>query len=96
MLMDVKLPRHLRPSLPLLLCDGKPLWLAPLRRTRLALMSPGQSGGMRLTLLGRDRLPPFPQPPKVYIPLKPLSPRGKICYFFPILTLPKDQTTLTA
>jgi len=59
-LVDAKLPRHLRPSLPLLLCDGKPLWLAPLRRTRLALMSPGQSGGMRLTLLGRERLPLFP------------------------------------
>lgn len=59
-LVDVKLPRHLRPSLPLLLYDGKPLWLAPLRRTKLALMSPRQSDGMRLTLLGRERLPLFP------------------------------------
>jgi len=59
-LVDAKLPRHLRSCLPLLLCGGKPLWLAPLRRTRLALMPPGQSCGMRLTLLGRERLPLFP------------------------------------
>ena len=59
-LVDTKLPRHLRSCLPLLLCAEKPLWLAPLRRCRLALLSPEQSGGMRLTLLGRERLPLFP------------------------------------
>lgn len=59
-LVDAKLPRHLRPSLPLLLCNGQPLWLPPLRRSRLALVPQGQSEGLRLTLLGRDQLPLFP------------------------------------
>ena len=59
-LVDTKLPRHLRPSLPLLLHNGRPLWLPPLRRTRLALMPHGQPSGIRLTLLGRDQLPLFP------------------------------------
>lgn len=59
-LVDAKLPRHLRNCLPLLLCGGKPLWLAPLRRSRLALFPSGQSYGIRLTLLGRERLLLFP------------------------------------
>lgn len=59
-LTDAKLPRHLRSCLPLLLCKEKPLWLAPLRRTRLALVPSGQSGATRLTLLGREHLPLFP------------------------------------
>lgn len=59
-LVDAKLPRHLRSCLPLLLSEGKPLWLAPLRRSRLALVPAGQSSAMRLTLLGRERFPLFP------------------------------------
>lgn len=59
-LVDAKLPRHLRSCLPLLLCGGKPLWLPPLRRTRLALVPPGQASALRLTLLGREQLPLFP------------------------------------
>lgn len=59
-LMDAKLPRHLRPCIPLLLHNGSPLWLAPLRRTRLALLTAGQPEGIRLTLAGRERLPLFP------------------------------------
>ncbi len=59
-LADAKVPRHLRPCLPLLLYEGNPLWLAPLRRSRLALVPSGQSGALRLTLLGREQLPLFP------------------------------------
>ncbi len=59
-LIDAKLPRHLRPCLPLLLCNGTPLWLPPLRRCRLALLPAGAASGTRLTLLGHERLPLFP------------------------------------
>lgn len=59
-LVDAKVPRHLRSTLPLVLYAAKPLWLAPLRRTRLALLPPGTTHGIRLTLLGRERLPLFP------------------------------------
>lgn len=59
-LVDAKIPRHLRSALPLVLHAAKPLWLAPLRRTRLALLPPDMTRGIRLTLLGRERLPLFP------------------------------------
>ena len=59
-LIDTKLPRHLRPCLPLLLYKGTPLWLPPLRRCRLALLPAEQPTGIRLTLLGYERLPLFP------------------------------------
>lgn len=58
--VDAKLPQHLRACLPLLLHNNQPLWLAPLRRSRLALVASNQSNGMRLTLLGQEQLPLFP------------------------------------
>lgn len=58
--VDAKLPRHLRSSLPLLLHNGTPLWLPPLRRSRLALLPAGRTHGLRLTLLGCEWLPLFP------------------------------------
>lgn len=55
-MVDAKLPRHLRSSLPLLTCNGRPLWLPALRRSRLALLPPQQSTGIRLTLRGCEQL----------------------------------------
>lgn len=59
-LVDIKLPRHLRQSLPLLLHNEKPLWLAPVRRTRLGLLPSDRNDGMRLTLVNQKHLPLFP------------------------------------
>ncbi len=56
-LVDAKLPRHLRPYLPLLVQQDCPLWLPLLRRSRHALLDAGAGRCIRVTLLGADRLP---------------------------------------
>jgi len=59
-LTDQKLPRHLRSALPLICCNGLPLWLAGIRRSRHALVVPGYQQSIRITLSGQDQLPLFP------------------------------------
>jgi len=59
-LTDIKLPRHLRPCLPLICHNTHPLWLAGIRRTRHALIKTGMKQGVRITLSGQDQLPLFP------------------------------------
>lgn len=59
-LTDLKLPRHLRHAVPLLCCNGTPLWLAGVRRSRHALLSGKTVRAVQVTLLGTERLPLFP------------------------------------
>ena len=59
-LTDLKFPRHLRNSLPLVSCGDIALWLAGVRRTRYALVSPDQRDAIRISLYGREQLPLFP------------------------------------
>lgn len=58
-LTDLKIPRHLRPCLPLLCQDNRPLWLAGIRRTRHALVSATSSERLQVTLNGFEKLPLF-------------------------------------
>lgn len=60
LLTDLKVPRHLRPALPLVCQNGQPLWLAGIRRTCHALLQPGQQTGLRITLFGQEQFPLFP------------------------------------
>lgn len=59
-LTDLKFPRHVRPCLPLICHNGRPLWLAGVRRTRLALIRTGSKQGVRVALTGREKIPLFP------------------------------------
>jgi tRNA(Ile)-lysidine synthase len=59
-LTDLKIPRYLRPCLPLICQDNRPLWLAGIRRSRHALVTPDQQQAIRITLSGQDQLPLFP------------------------------------
>jgi tRNA(Ile)-lysidine synthase len=59
-LTDLKLPRHLRACLPLICHTDYPLWLAGIRRTRYALVQPGEKQALRIILTGQDKLPLFP------------------------------------
>lgn len=59
-LTDLKFPHYLRRSLPLIICDEMPLWLAGVRRTRLALVQPDQKRAVRITLSGKEKMPLFP------------------------------------
>lgn len=60
LLTDLKIPRYLRPCLPLICQDNRPLWLAGIRRSRHALVNPDQQQAIRITLSGQDQLPLFP------------------------------------
>ena len=60
LLTDLKIPRHLRPCLPLVCQDNRPLWLAGIRRSRHALVNPEQQQVIRITLSGQEQLPLFP------------------------------------
>ncbi|SJZ76745.1 tRNA(Ile)-lysidine synthase [Trichlorobacter thiogenes] len=60
LLTDLKIPRYLRPCLPLICQDNRPLWLAGIRRSRHALVNPDQQQTIRITLSGQDQLPLFP------------------------------------
>ena len=59
-LTDLKFPRHLRGCLPLISQDNRPLWLAGIRRSRYALVTPNHMQAFRITLSGQDQLPLFP------------------------------------
>lgn len=59
-LTDLKIPRHLRPCLPLICQDSRSLWLAGIRRSRHALVNPDQQQAIRITLSGQEQLPLFP------------------------------------
>lgn len=60
LLTDLKIPRYLRPRLPLICQDNRPIWLAAIRRSRHALVDPGQQQAIRATLSGQEQLPLFP------------------------------------
>lgn len=60
LLTDLKIPRHLRPCLPLICQNNRPLWLAGIRRSRHALIGPDQQQVIRITLTGQEQLPLFP------------------------------------
>ncbi|MDD2501528.1 MAG: tRNA lysidine(34) synthetase TilS [Geobacter sp.] len=60
LLTDLKIPRYLRPALPLICCNGQPLWLASIRRSRHALVDPDLQQAIRITLSGQEHLPLFP------------------------------------
>jgi len=60
LLTDLKIPRYLRPCLPLICQDNQPLWLASIRRSRHALVAPDQQQVIRITLSGQEQLPLFP------------------------------------
>ena len=59
LLTDLKLPRHLRPCLPLVCHNDCPLWLAGIRRSRHALVTSNQLQAIRITLSGQEQLPLF-------------------------------------
>lgn len=59
-LTDLKFPRHLRRSLPLISCGEAPLWLAGIRRSRHALVQTDQKQAFRIMLSGKEKLPLFP------------------------------------
>lgn len=59
-LVDARFPRYLRNGLPMLTCNGRPLWLAGVRRTGLALVRPGETDVLKVTLTGCENLPLFP------------------------------------
>ncbi|MDK9718045.1 MAG: tRNA lysidine(34) synthetase TilS [Trichlorobacter sp.] len=60
LLTDLKIPRYLRPCLPLICQGNRPLWLAGIRRSRHALVNPDQQQVICITLSGQDQLPLFP------------------------------------
>lgn len=61
-LIDLKIPAHLRPLLPLVLAGGRPLWLAGVRRSGHAPVQPGTTKLVRLSISGLENLPAFPAP----------------------------------
>ncbi|MCE1225553.1 MAG: tRNA lysidine(34) synthetase TilS, partial [Geobacteraceae bacterium] len=60
LLTDLRIPRYLRPALPLICCNGQPLWLAGIRRSRHALVTPNHQQAIRIILSGQEHLPLFP------------------------------------
>lgn len=59
-LIDLKIPRHLRRAIPLLCQGGRALWLPGLRRSRHAVIEPDSRSALSLTIRNLDRLPLFP------------------------------------
>jgi len=59
-LTDLKFPRYLRASLPLVCCNNQTLWLAGVCRSRHALIKNDLTQGVRITLSGQEQMPLFP------------------------------------
>lgn len=59
-LIDLKIPRHLRPMLPLLLAGDKPLWLVGAKRSGHARVSPQSTNVVGITVQGLENLICFP------------------------------------
>lgn len=59
-LTDMKIPKHLRPCLPLVCHNDRPLWLSGIRRTRHALIKDTLKQVVRITLSGHEQIPFFP------------------------------------
>lgn len=60
LLINLKIPRHLRSCLPLVCCDNQPIWLAGIRRSATALVQHSTEKAIKITLSGQERLPLFP------------------------------------
>lgn len=59
LLINLKIPRHLRSCLPLVCCNNQPVWLAGIRRSATALVQHSTEKAIRITLSGQEQLPLF-------------------------------------